>query len=158
ALTRDTDIWESLFKDPGSEQGWGTEAIQVMLDALGNSPGAIDGKEGPNTTAAIKQFQQDNGLAVDGKAGPDTRAKRLAAHMAFICTAPDGSNTISLTGDDFLGGGADPDGKADYQGCSEFNPVLVFSKDEAAAFQKASDKAQRDSDNLPNRRVTAFLF
>ena len=87
ALTRDTGIWESLFKDPGSEEGWGTEAIQVMLDALGVSPGAIDGKEGPKTTAAVKQFQQDNGLGADGKAGPDTRAKLFEKYMDFICTA-----------------------------------------------------------------------
>ena len=156
-LTRDTAIYEELFKDPGSEEGWGTEAVQVMLDALGISPGAIDGVEGPKTTEAVKQFQKDNGLTVDGKAGPDTRAKLFGAYMDFLCTDKD-KDTIRLGGKDFLGGGTDPNGKVDYQGCSEFNPVLVFSKEEADGFKDAGAKAERDTENLPNRRVTAFLF
>ena len=35
---------------------------------------------------------------------------------------------------DFLARGADPDGKGDYQGCSEFNPRFLFSQEEQAQF------------------------
>lgn len=47
--------------------------IQRALKAAGFDPGAIDGKDGPMTRAAVKQFQSQNGLAVDGVAGPKTQ-------------------------------------------------------------------------------------
>lgn len=54
---------------------------------------------------------------------------------------------------DFLAGGNCP-----FQGCSEFNPVLMFSKKEWEDFRKAKDKTKRDAENQPNRRVVAYLF
>lgn len=61
-----------------------------------------------------------------------------------------------MTPSNFLAKGADPDGKGDYQGCSEFNPVLMFSAAENAALQ--SNKTERNKENAPNRRVLALLF
>lgn len=48
------------------------KALQTSLAAAGINPGPIDGKLGPSTKAAIKSFQQVNGLTPDGKAGPAT--------------------------------------------------------------------------------------
>jgi len=48
------------------------KAIQRALKNAGYYAGAIDGKIGPKTLAAIKGFQKDNDLAVDGKVGPKT--------------------------------------------------------------------------------------
>jgi osmotically inducible lipoprotein OsmB len=42
--------------------------IQAGLQHLGYDPGAADGRMGPKTSAAIRKYQQDNGLAVDGRA------------------------------------------------------------------------------------------
>ncbi|WP_035748934.1 peptidoglycan-binding protein [Arthrobacter sp. 35W] len=53
--------------------------IQAALTALGYSPGPVDGLSGPRTTAAIRQFQADQGLSADGIAGPLTRAALAAA-------------------------------------------------------------------------------
>ncbi|WP_427017090.1 peptidoglycan-binding protein [Pseudarthrobacter sp. P1] len=53
--------------------------IQAGLTALGYDPGPVDGLSGPRTTAAIRQFQADQGLAADGIAGPLTRAALAAA-------------------------------------------------------------------------------
>ncbi len=50
------------------------KAIQTLLKKLGYDPGAIDGKTGPHTTAAIKKFQQASGLKPDGIVGPKTQA------------------------------------------------------------------------------------
>lgn len=50
-------------------------AIQQKLTRLGYNIGAADGKDGPATQAAVRDFQSKNGLAVDGIAGPDTNAK-----------------------------------------------------------------------------------
>ncbi len=56
----------------------GTLSIREMQRALqqaGFDPGAIDGKLGKRTRAAIRAFQQAHGLAVDGRIGPQTVAK-----------------------------------------------------------------------------------
>ncbi len=45
---------------------------QVRLKALGYPVGPLDGKFGKKTAAAVRSFQQLNGLAVDGKIGPKT--------------------------------------------------------------------------------------
>ena len=41
--------------------------IQAGLQRLGYDPGTADGRMGPKTSAAIRQYQQDNGLTVDGQ-------------------------------------------------------------------------------------------
>lgn len=48
--------------------------LQQRLTDLGFDPNGIDGKFGPGTEAAVKAFQQANGLVVDGIVGPNTRA------------------------------------------------------------------------------------
>ena len=48
--------------------------LQSELDTLGCGAGADDGKLGPETEAAIRQFQTAAGLTVDGIVGVNTRA------------------------------------------------------------------------------------
>ena len=73
--------------------------------------------------------------------------------MDSVC----GKNFKLNQADDFLAG-SDPGGKGDYQGCSEFNPVLLFSQKEEAAFAKPDQKETRDKENARNRRVVVLLF
>ena len=61
---------------------------------------------------------------------------------------------VPLAKDTFLGRGADAEGKADFQGCGEFNPAMVFS----AAEEAKLTKAERDAENGPNRRVLILFF
>ena len=49
--------------------------IQQALKNNGCDPGPVDGVVGRMTIAAIKQFQDKNGLVVDGIVGPNTLAK-----------------------------------------------------------------------------------
>lgn len=49
--------------------------LQSVLYCRGYKPGTIDGTIGPNTRAAVKEFQKYNGLVVDGKAGRNTFKK-----------------------------------------------------------------------------------
>ena len=56
---------------PGDE-GEAVETLQNDLTALGYPVETIDGKYGPQTSAAVSDFQADYGLTVDGKAGPQT--------------------------------------------------------------------------------------
>lgn len=55
----------------GPYQPLATE-IQTALKNANFYLGAIDGKIGPMTKAAIEAFQKANGLVVDGKVGPKT--------------------------------------------------------------------------------------
>ncbi len=57
--------------EQGSE-GDEVKALQNALKARGYDPEGIDGKFGPNTTKAVKEFQRDNDLEEDGIAGPNT--------------------------------------------------------------------------------------
>jgi hypothetical protein len=63
-----------------------------------------------------------------------------------------------LTKQNFLGQGADPKGKGDYQGCSEFNPILIFSQKKNSDFENSNNHAARNDANAPNRRVLVLLF
>jgi len=49
--------------------------IQLALKNAGFYKGALDGKFGPRTKVAIKDFQRDNNLKVDGSAGEKTWQK-----------------------------------------------------------------------------------
>lgn len=53
-------------------QGASVEQLQSALNDEGASL-AVDGKFGPRTHAAVKDYQQTNGLQVDGVVGPETR-------------------------------------------------------------------------------------
>ena len=50
------------------------EDIQTALKNAGLYNGAVDGKIGPETRKAIKEFQEANGLEPDGVAGAKTKS------------------------------------------------------------------------------------
>jgi hypothetical protein len=88
-LTDDVATWEGYFgTDKPSEKRWGAREVQNMLAALpeGGTPfydGAPNGTEDAKHTAAVKQFQDAQGLAVDGIAGPITRHALIQAYMGL---------------------------------------------------------------------------
>lgn len=62
------------------------QGVQKALTKLGFSPGAIDGKDGPNTQNAVRAFQAHATIKIDGIAGPQTR-KALVDELATQSTA-----------------------------------------------------------------------
>jgi peptidoglycan hydrolase-like protein with peptidoglycan-binding domain/GH24 family phage-related lysozyme (muramidase) len=62
---------------PNGRRGPAVADIQKALIALGYPlpKHGVDGIRGPETVAAVKKFQTDNGLEVDGDPGPETVAK-----------------------------------------------------------------------------------
>lgn len=74
--------------------------IQSLLTYLGYNPGAVDGADGANTQAAVRRFQQAEGLGVDGIAGSKTQAALLAAVAAGRVYVPpdDNSGTAGTSG------------------------------------------------------------
>lgn len=83
------------------------------------------------------------------------RKEVFAAYMDALCQDEAGQ-PFAIPKAQFLGRGADPDGKADYQGCSEFNPILVFSRAEGQGLE--ANREERNRQNAPNRRVLMLLF
>ena len=49
------------------------DGVQDALTKLGYDPGKVDGKDGPNTQKAVREFQAAASIKVDGIVGPDTR-------------------------------------------------------------------------------------
>jgi len=54
--------------------------VQARLNNLGYDCGPVDGINGPRTQAAVRAFQQDQGLDVDGIPGPKTQAALKTEH------------------------------------------------------------------------------
>lgn len=135
-LARKTALWEDLYQNALGRDDWKKNgALEALLGATGRDPGTAG------------DYQKDAGR----------RAALFKEYMDLICR-DDSGKPYELKATDFLAQGADPDGKGDYQGCGEFNPVRMFSQEEKEAFDRANDKTERDEANAPNRRVNAYLF
>jgi flagellar motor protein MotB len=124
-LVKDAAVWETRY----NEDKWGLASTQELLRNLGHDAGALDGKDGPKTQAAVKDFQSKHGLGATGQADAATRK---ALYSAFM----DACNTQKLGPKDFDA----IDGKP-HVGCSEFNRFEDTQGDCAA-----------------NRRVTVALL
>lgn len=177
-LVRDLDAWEELF----NEHGWGLRSTQIMLmhldeleqqrapapppDAPPPAPeeapfqGPADGKDTAIWRNAVRRFQKANGLTVDGVAGKNTRRKLSELYMDVLAAKnADGSAPFKFDPADFLGKGQDPKGKAAYQGCSEFNPIILLSDEENKLIDAGPEPHQtRNQRNAPNRRVVLYFF
>lgn len=47
--------------------------VQKALTSLGHDAGAADGKDGPKTQQAVREFQASLSIKIDGIVGPETR-------------------------------------------------------------------------------------
>lgn len=161
-LTRDVELWESLYTSAAAAgDEWGLRSVQFMLGqvpAAGGAPylaGTPSGYADGATDRAVRAFQGDRGLEVDGSAGPLTRKALYRVYMDAICLP---GRALIMTPDRFLGAGADPGLRGACQGCSEFNPVVLLSREEESRFAQAQDKSERNAINAPNRRTLMLLF
>lgn len=71
--------------------------VQDALTKLGYDPGAVDGKNGPNTQKALREFQARATIGIDGMVGPETRGALVAEldRRAEEDTAPQASYEAS---------------------------------------------------------------
>ncbi len=81
------------------------KSIQTKLEQVGCYKGAVDGVFGPETDAAIVEFQKAAGLSPDGELGPETDAQltKDAAAGTKVCggtttTTAKGSTTTTTAG------------------------------------------------------------
>jgi len=70
------------------------EALQAKLQAAGFNPGAVDGRFGGGTEAAVLAYQRSEGLLADGVAGPRTLAALGLEEAAPA--APGGPVTVEV--------------------------------------------------------------
>lgn len=185
-LTRRVDMWEELFKNPVGNDNWGDASLATMAGALAlpqppKPPLTPEEKaseffaDEDRAGAACPIFAVDRAnkaaepvvavaTAATAPTDPADRASTakkdsvarkelFRAYMDRLC-GPD----LLVGKEEFLGRGVDAGGKADFQGCSEFNPVLLFSAKEKQELGAPSKKEVRDEENSPNRRVLVFLF
>jgi serine protease AprX len=68
----------SMSKQQKGSNGPEVTSLQEILKIKGFDPGVVDGKFGPKTEAAVKQFQSAKGLVVDGIVGPKTWSALLS--------------------------------------------------------------------------------
>ena len=61
------------------DEGGDVSEVQAALVELGYSASSVDGKFGPATAQAVREFQQSSGLKQDGVVGPATLAALSAA-------------------------------------------------------------------------------
>jgi peptidoglycan hydrolase-like protein with peptidoglycan-binding domain len=162
-LTRRHEVWEDLFSNTGTfttpvaGDQWGMRSLQIILRELA-VPVTVTGARDNQMQEAVRTFQANRGLAPDGSPGPLTRRELFLSYMDKICVDRNGTPFQIDKQTGFLARNQDSGGKGDYQGCGEFNPLLLFSQQDDARFQQATDKAERNTANQPNRRVVALLF
>jgi len=151
--------------DPTEDLGAGPDDPPEAQDTrkLLDEPLVVNNILDPPTRDAIRRFQQSGrgraaGLPVDGQPSQPTRRAIFLAYMDVICVDEDGEPFTVDREKGFLGRGQDAAGKTDFQGCSEFNPLMVFSRKEKAEFDAATDKSKRNAENEMNRRVLVLLF
>jgi len=151
--------------DPTDDLGQGSAGPSDPKDRgkLLDEPLVVNNVLGEPTKAAIRRFQASDrgraaGLSVDGQPSLQTRRALFLAYMDVVCVDDDGEPFKLDKVKGFIGRNRDAAGKFDFQGCSEFNPLMVFSRSEKAAFDAAPDKSKRNAENQVNRRVLVLLF
>jgi len=173
-LTRKVEIWEQLFSGFKGDQ-WGVKAIQTMLSVSLKKPkgspaeppfytGPIDGKKTQETNDAVAAYLESRdfkgGKTLDQPGDVKRRAQLFNDYMDAICHDPGGDRFVLDPESDFIAHAKDKDLKGDIQGCGEFNPTFLFSKEEEDDFKKDPllAKAVRDPLYVVDRRVVVYVF
>tara|TARA_B110000196_G_scaffold303700_1_gene299770 strand:- start:4981 stop:6588 length:1608 start_codon:yes stop_codon:yes gene_type:complete len=127
-------------------------AMQTALQKAGFDPKGVDGKYGPGTFAAVKEFQTAQGLKADGQAGPETM-KALQATAAPVAkptpkpAAPTAQSAPTQpSGGAATGSDGNPTGAAATATAPDGNPTAPPA-DQAAA--QASQQGVAPDNNNP---------
>lgn len=98
----DTMKSDSMKSDPAMKSGrvggksGQVKAVQQALKDKGHDPGAVDGKMGPKTQAALRDFQSKEGLKASGRLDTETMSK-LGVEAKAGASATGSSTTPSAS-------------------------------------------------------------
>jgi outer membrane protein OmpA-like peptidoglycan-associated protein len=115
-----------------------------------------------NQISSTENWGSDQQQVMQGFVGQDASSSGSDLIHAYLDKLSKSGPALQAT--DFLAQGAGPDRKGDFQGCSEFNPLIIFSQerqqqfDQAAANNDQAGIAERNAQNAPNRRVLGLMF
>jgi hypothetical protein len=126
-------------------------------------------KAQPSVAAGIWQgiaqhehWEDDQNGVMQASADVPAGTTGTALYQAYMQTLYPSS--FMLTPQDFLGRGSDSKRKGDVQGCSEFNPLMIFSQADSERYDQGKQDndqptiVERNAANASNRRVHALLF
>ena len=120
-----------------------------------------------DTDAAIEDYKRGraaelgvkNPDRVDARLDGATRTLLFTEYMDAICHDAAGERFVLDAQRDFIARAQDKAGlKGDVQGCGEFNPIFLVSKDDDERFAKDEDHTERNAAYARDRRVLAFVF
>jgi len=101
AMLATSAITESGAGSPSAPRGAKSiKAIQQALKDNGHDPGEVDGAMGPRTRAALRDYQQKEGLKATGTPDAETTAKLAAA---VSTESSDASSATGTSKDSFTG-------------------------------------------------------
>jgi outer membrane protein OmpA-like peptidoglycan-associated protein len=163
-LVRDPSFWNTLYSNHLGRDLWGEDSIRIILDSLDQESGSAGQQSQSQSSRSGSSSQSSSDSARDARVrdianDSGQRQQLFLKYMNLLC------GELKLEkGKDFLARGAGPDQKGDVQGCSRFNPLLLFSQEKEAEFKSADQNknqavlATRNAGNAPNRRVMIFVF
>ena len=178
-LIRDVNIWDNLFSHQFGGDDWGEDSIREMLDFTDPAnPGGQQGQapsrptQGPALSSGANPNLGATASARDAQVrdiahSSGLRQQLFLKYMSKLCSDLKLDKTK-----DFLARNAGPDHKGDVQGCSRFNPRILFSKEQEESFKEAEKEREKEKDkkedqptldqrneaNKPNRRVMILIF
>lgn len=82
-----SDAMKSAKPKDSAQSGEQVKAVQQALKDKGFDPGEVDGAMGPQTQAALRDFQKKEGLKATGAADAETMAK-LTASASMPAASP----------------------------------------------------------------------
>ncbi|HEV8616344.1 MAG TPA: peptidoglycan-binding domain-containing protein [Methylomirabilota bacterium] len=112
-MKSDSSMKSDSMKSGGSMAGGNAEQVKAVQQALkdkGVNPGPVDGKMGPKTSSALREFQKKEGLKASGRLDAETAAKlgvqaktsdssSTATPSASPSTGETGGNKPAATGE-----------------------------------------------------------
>jgi len=107
-------------------------AIQQALKDQGHDPGEIDGKMGPKTQAAVRDYQQKQGLKATGQLDAETSAKlgvESKTSAAPSISSPAASPSTSAPSSSDSGAKSDTKAKTDMKSDTKTDPSAKPSTD-----------------------------
>src|SRR5579864_9489686 len=154
-LIRDPSFWDTLYSNHLGADIWDAATIQIMLDALGQQSASSFGGSSQGSSASAQSARAQDIANDSGQ-----RQQLFLKYMNFLC----GDLKLDKSSD-FLARNAGSDQKGDVQGCSRFNPLLLFSSEDEARFKQAfaekdqvTLRGERDLGNAISRRVMIMVF